>query len=152
MHTVTGKLNKPAREFDAGNSKGFSFALGQKYYDFKTKQQEWSNYKVVIFASNSKQIDFYRASLVEGTVVEVGAKAVKLDSYEGNQGTRHFMELVGAEIQGVYSNDGHQPQQQAGNNAYQQNNYTAQSQNSSASSQVPATQSSSEDFNDDIPF
>jgi len=39
--TITGKLNKAANEFQAGESVGFGVRVGVQYYDRETKQKEW---------------------------------------------------------------------------------------------------------------
>jgi single-strand DNA-binding protein len=83
-HTVVFKLNKPANEFAAGESTGFGLRGGVQYYDRKTKQKEWTNYSCAVFAKNPNQIDFYRNALVEGAVVEVGAKQLMTEDYNGN--------------------------------------------------------------------
>ena len=85
--SITGKLNKPASEFAAGESVGFGIRLGQQYYDRETKQKEWTNYEAVVFAKAQAQIDFYRKALVEGAVVEVLGKRQKIRTFEGNNGT-----------------------------------------------------------------
>ncbi len=86
-HTITGKLNKPAREFQAGESLGFGINIGVKYYDRGTKQNEWTNYKAVIFSKNQSQIDFLRGALVEGSVVELFGESIKVDSFTKDDGS-----------------------------------------------------------------
>jgi len=71
---------------------------GYQYYDRKTKGKEWTNYSAVIFAKAPAQIDFYRANLVEGAIVELGSKQLKIDVYEGNNGPIHSIEMVDAWI------------------------------------------------------
>jgi len=97
-HSVTVKLNKAANEFQAGDSVGFNVRGGYQYYDRKTKGKEWTNYSAVIFAKAPAQIDFYRANLVEGAIVELGSKQLKIDVYEGNNGPIHSIEMVDAWI------------------------------------------------------
>ncbi|HHZ70465.1 MAG TPA: hypothetical protein EYN54_09380, partial [Methylococcaceae bacterium] len=69
--TITGKLNKPANVFQAGESTGFGIRLGVKYRDPKTKEDAWCNYSAVIFAKSAGQIQFYQNALIEGSIVEV---------------------------------------------------------------------------------
>lgn len=107
--SVTGKLNKAANEFQAGESKGFGIRLGVQYYDRDTKQKEWTNYQAVIFAKASAQIDFYRSVLVEGAVVEVSAPQVKIDTYNDN----HSIELLNAHLGYAFNPQGQAPQQRA---------------------------------------
>jgi len=67
--TITGKLNKTATQFQAGDSTGFGVRIGVKYYDRETKQSEWTNYECVIFAKAQAQIQFYQQALVEGSIL-----------------------------------------------------------------------------------
>jgi single-strand DNA-binding protein len=98
-HTVTGKLNKAAREFQAGESLGFGINVGVKYYDRGTKQNEWTNYKAVIFSKNQSQIDFLRGALVEGSVVELFGESIKVDSFtKDDGGTMITLELNNARL------------------------------------------------------
>ena len=48
--TKAFKITKEPRTFQAGESTGFQLSLGSQYYDRKTKQKEWANYKAVVFA------------------------------------------------------------------------------------------------------
>ena len=43
--TITGKLNKAATQFQAGESTGFGLRLGVKYYDRESKMEQWCNYR-----------------------------------------------------------------------------------------------------------
>jgi len=112
-HTVTGKLNKAAREFAAGESLGFGINVGVKYYDRTTKQNEWTNYKAVIFSKNQSQIDFLRGALVEGSVVELFGESIKVDPFVKDDGsTMVTLELNSARL-GYVGTVGQAPQQQA---------------------------------------
>jgi len=112
-HSVTVKLNKAANEFQAGESVGFNVRGGVQYYDRKTKGKEWTNYSAVIFAKAPAQIDFYRSALVEGAIVELGSKQLKIDIYEGNNGAIHSIEMVDAWIGSINQSAQKAPQQQA---------------------------------------
>lgn len=112
-HTVTGKLNKSANQFQAGESTGFNVRIGVKYRDRKTGQDEWTNYGAVIFAKSPNQIAFYQSVLVEGAVVEVSAQQLKIDNYEGQNGTIQSIEMINAQLGYVFNpNQPAQPQQQ----------------------------------------
>ena len=112
-HTVTGKLNKAAREFQAGESLGFGINVGVKYYDRTTKQNEWTNYKAVIFSKNQQQIDFLRGALVEGSVVELFGESIKVDPFVKDDGsTMITLELNNARL-GYVGTIGQAPQQQS---------------------------------------
>ena len=147
--TVTGKLNKAARQFQAGESTGFGIRIGVQYRDPKTKQDEWTNYQAVIFAKAPAQIQFYQNVLIEGAVVEVTAEQIKVSSYDGNNGTVLYAEMLNARI--GYVNDGQQAPQQQNNQGYQQQapqqNYQQQPQQ-----QQQRSQQGPSDFSEDIPF
>lgn len=82
-HTVTAKLNNAAREHANQNGVTFFVSLGEKNYDFKTKQNVWTNYDAALFAKDA-QIDFYRSSLVEGAIIEVSATGIIVDASDPN--------------------------------------------------------------------
>ena len=116
--TITARLNREAHVFQAGESTGFGLSLGEQYYDHKTKQKEWTNYKAVIFARSQSQIDFYTSNLVKGSIVSVTCKQQKIDVYEGNNGQNITIEMVEASILNLFTGDAPQqaapaPQQQA---------------------------------------
>lgn len=115
-HTITGKLNKAAREFQAGESLGFGINIGVKYYDRATGQNEWTNYKAAIFSKNQAQIDFLRSALVEGSIVEVSGESIKVDKFQKDDGsTMITLELNNARLGyvGSLGQANQAPQQQA---------------------------------------
>ena len=119
--TITGKLNKPANQFQAGDSTGFSIRLGVKFRDPKTKEDAWTNYSAVVFAKAPGQIQFYQSALIEGAIVEVSAEQLKIDSYEGANGVSLSIDMLHARL--GYVHFGQQPQQnqqQAPQQNYQQ--------------------------------
>lgn len=77
-HTVTGKLNKPARQHPNANGVTFFVSLGEKNYNYQTKQNEWTNYDAALFAKDA-QIQFYTENLVEGAIVSVSGSGLLLD-------------------------------------------------------------------------
>ena len=97
-HTITARLNKPAREFQAGDSIGFNIRMGVQYYDRQKKQKEWTNYSAAVFAKPGPQADYYRNVLVEGAIVEVTGDNIKLDIYDGNNGQSITLEMLNARI------------------------------------------------------
>ena len=101
--TITGKLNKAANQFQAGESTGFGIRLGVKYRDPKTKQDEWTNYSAVIFAKAPGQIQFYQSALVENSIVEVTCDQLKIDSFDGNNGPVLSIDMLNARLGYVYS-------------------------------------------------
>ena len=111
--TVTGRLNKDARQFAAGESTGFSIRIGVQYYDRKLKEKSWTNYQGVVFAKQGAQFNFYSQTLVEGAVIELTAPTAKVDSFDGNNGPILTIELNDCQLGAVYAPQGQAPQQQA---------------------------------------
>jgi single-strand DNA-binding protein len=95
---ITGKLNKDANEFQAGESIGFGIRLGVQYYDRKTKGKEWTNYSAAVFAKAGPQAEFYRSALTEGAIVELSGASEKIDSYDGANGVLLTIELNDAKL------------------------------------------------------
>ena len=122
--TVTGKLNKAAREFQAGEYTGFGVNVGKQYYDRETKKKEWTNYEAAFFSNNDSQINFMRSVLVEGSVIEITAKEEKIKSFEGNNGPVLSIQLLecdlGYAFSGQQSNQPAPSQQNAPSQAPQQ--------------------------------
>lgn len=96
--TITGKLNKPANEFQAGGYTGFGIRLGKQYYDRESKQKEWTNYEAAVFSNNTQQIEFYRQNLVEGAIVEITGESEKIKQFQGNNGLVLSIELIDCKI------------------------------------------------------
>ena len=111
-NTKTFKLKEAAREFQAGQSVGFGMSFGIKCQHPKTKEDVWTNYKVVLFSKAAGQIDFYRSAFVAGAVVSVSAEKEIIDSYEGQNGTSHSIELLNARLESIHTLDQGQPAQQ----------------------------------------
>lgn len=124
MHSITGKLNKDARMFQAGESTGFGIRLGVKYRDPKTKQDEWTNYQAVIFAKAPGQVQFYQNVLVAGSVIEVSAEQLKIDTFNGDNGPVVSIDMLNARLGFVFTGD--QPSNQQ--SAPQQQQYAPQQQ------------------------
>lgn len=102
-HTVTGKLNKAATQFQAGESTGFGIRIGEKHYNRESGQSEWTNYKAAVFAKNPNQIAFYQSALIEGAIVSVSGESIKIDRYQGQNGEVLTLELNGARVEFVES-------------------------------------------------
>lgn len=131
--TITGKLNKPARTFQAGDSTGFGIRIGVKCRDPKTKEDHWTNYSAVIFAKSPGQIQFYTDVLVEGAVVEVSAEQLMIDQFDGENGPVLSIEMLNTRLGYVHNPQGQAPAQQnqggyqnQQNPTYQQNNNQGQ--------------------------
>jgi single-strand DNA-binding protein len=110
--TITGKLNKPASQFQAGESTGFGLRLGVKFYDRETKADQWTNYEAVVFAKAPTQIQFYQSALVENAIVEVSGDKLKIRQFQGNNGLSLSIELLDAKLGAVFAPQGQAPQQQ----------------------------------------
>ena len=124
-HSVTGQLNKAAREFQAGESLGFGISIGVKYYDRQKSSNEWTNYKAVIFSKNQAQIDFLRSALVEGSIIEMSGESIRVDTFQKDDGsTLITLELNNARLGYIgttgQSQSNQVPQQQQGGFAPQQ--------------------------------
>ncbi len=122
--TITGKLNKAANEFQAGDSTGFGIRLGVQYYDRETESREWTNYECAVFSNNANQVDFLRNNLIKGAVIEVTGQQAKIKTFDGQQGQSHSIELIDAKLGYVHS--GTQDSQQSA----PQNSQQAPSQSS----------------------
>lgn len=108
--SITGKLNKAANQFQAGESTGFGVRLGVRYYDRETQQNEYTNYEAVIFAKAPAQVQFYQQALVEGSVIELSGTTQKIKSFDGQNGQILSIEIHDAKLGFVHT--GSQPQQQ----------------------------------------
>jgi single-strand DNA-binding protein len=141
--TVTGKLNKSASQFQAGDSVGFGIRLGVKYYDRETKSEAYTNYECAVFAKAPAQVQFYQQALVEGAIVEVSGDKLKIRQFQGNNGLSLSIELLDAKLGAVFAPQGQQaPQQrpaqqpqQPQQQAYNQAQRPAQSQYNQAPQQ-----------------
>ena len=116
--SITGKLNKAANQFQAGESTGFGVRLGVRYYDRETQQNEYTNYEAVIFAKAPAQVQFYQQALVEGSVIELSGTTQKIKSFDGQNGQVLSIEIHDAKLGFVHT--GNQPQQHAPQQQYQQ--------------------------------
>ena len=118
-HSITGKLNKPASEFQAGESIGFGIRLGEQHYDRETQQKAWTNYEGVVFAKAPQQIQYYRDVLTEGSVIEISCKQLKIKEFNGQNGTMHSLEMIDCDLGYTHSSIPN-GQQQAPQHNYQQ--------------------------------
>lgn len=126
-HTITGKLNKPASMFQAGESTGFGVRLGVKYYDRDTKADAWTNYSAALFSKNPNQISYLQQVLVEGAVVSVSGESIKVEQYQGQNGLQITLDLQNAKLEYAFNPQGQQqPQQGYQQPAYQQQQYAPQ--------------------------
>jgi len=122
--TVTGKLNRDANQFPAGESTGFGVRIGVQYYDRETRQKEWTNYEAVVFSKNPAQIQFYQGALVEDSVVEITGDQIKIKEYNG----KLSLELLNAKIGFLYTGQ-QAPRPQPTPQQPSSDNYNAQGDN-----------------------
>ena len=115
-HTITGKLNKAARQHQ--NSAGVTFfvSLGEQNYNHQTKTKEWTNYDAALFAKDG-QIQFYNDNLVEGAIVSVTGKGLIVEQSE-QYGPK--LKLVDAQLSYCHNPGGQAPQKAAPQYAPQQ--------------------------------
>ena len=104
--TITGKLNKAATQFQAGESTGFGLRLGVKYYDRETKMEQWCNYEAVVFAKAPAQIQFYQQALVEGAIIEISGDKQRIRQFQGANGLNLSIEILDAKLGFVSSSQG----------------------------------------------
>ena len=107
-HTVTAKLNQAAREFAGQNGVTFFVSLGEKNYDFKTKQNVWTNYDAALFAKDA-QIEFYRSALVEHAIIEVSGTGIIVD--DSNKEYKAKLVIQDAKLGFIQSPQNTAPQQ-----------------------------------------
>ncbi|CNI85508.1 hypothetical protein [Yersinia enterocolitica] len=152
-HTITIKLQKPAREFAAGDSIGFGIRGGVRYYDRKSQKNEFTNYQAVIFAKEGKQAEFYREVLMEGAIVEVFGESIKVDVYDGQNGQSITLELNNARLGFIEAGNkqGKPQQQESGKSSTPQNQQQWGQQHAQGQMQSRPEEPLM-DFDDDIPF
>lgn len=143
--SVTGKLNKAANQFQAGDSTGFGVRLGVRYYDRETKQNEYTNYEAVIFAKAPAQVQFYQQALVEGSVIELSGTTQKIKSFDGQNGQVLSIEIHDAKLGFVHTGQ-QAPQQQSWGKPQQPNN--GQPYNH----QVPQNATGNNPWENDVPY
>ena len=155
--TITGKLNKAATQFQAGESTGFGLRLGVKFYDRETKTDQWTNYEAVVFAKAPAQIQFYQSALVEGAIVEVSGDKLKIRQFQGNNGLSLSIELLDAKLGAVFAPQGQAPQQAQQRQAQQPAQAAQQGYNQAPRpapaqyNQQPAPQYGQQHFDPNVP-
>lgn len=139
-HTITGKLNKAATQFQANESTGFGLRLGVKYYDRQAKADAWTNYEAVVFAKAPAQVKFYQDALVEGAIVEISGDKLAIKQFQGQNGLSLSIELLDAKLGFV-----HAPNQQQSSNS-QANQQQPQRQAQQQGYQQPMQQQSQQQY------
>lgn len=111
--TVTGKLNKDASVFQAGDSTGFGIRIGVKYYDRETKTDQWTNYEAAVFAKAPAQVQFYQSVLVKDSIVELTGDKLAIKQYQGQNGLQLSIQLLDAKLGVAYAPQSAAPAQPA---------------------------------------
>lgn len=111
-HSITCKLNKAARQFQNAAGMTFFVDLGERNYNHKSKQNEYTNYSAALFAKDG-QIQFYTEALVEGAIIEVSGTGIIIEMPDDPQ-YKPRLQIQDAKLGFVHSG---QPAQQGG---YQQ--------------------------------
>lgn len=157
--TVTGKLNKDASVFQAGDSTGFGIRIGVKYYDRETKTDQWTNYEAAVFAKAPAQVQFYQSVLVKDSIVEITGDKLAIKQYQGQNGLQLSIQLLDAKLGVAYAPQGAAAaQQQAAQRPAPQAAPQAQQGYQPMLGKPPAQQPpqqggfGAQDFEDDIPF
>ena len=153
--SITGKLNKSASQFQAGDSTGFGVRLGVRYYDRETQQNEYTNYEAVIFAKAPAQVQFYQQALVEGSVIELSGTTQKIKSFDGQNGQVLSIEIHDTKLGFVHTGNQPQQQQQAPQQRQQQQYNAPQQQQQQYAPQQqaqPQCNQPSDDYANSIPF
>lgn len=119
-HTVVGKLNKAASQFQAGDATGFGLRVGVKYFCRETKTDKWSNFEAAVFAKAPAQVQFYQQTLVEGAIVEINGDKLAIKQYQGQNGLSLSIEILNASLGFVSAPQQAAPQQQAQKQPMQQ--------------------------------
>lgn len=132
-HTITAKLNKPARKHQGQNGTTFFVSLGEKNYNYTTKSSEWTNYEAALFAKDA-QIAFYESVLIENAVIEVSAGGIIVDA--SNPEYKPKLVLQDAKLGFTHSPQGQAPQQQQAPQQVPQQSYQ-QSQQGGYQQQQP---------------
>ena len=148
--SVTGKLNKAANQFQAGDSTGFGVRLGVRYYDRETKQNEYTNYEAVIFAKAPNQVQFYQQALVEGSVIELSGTTQKIKSFDGQNGQVLSIEIHDAKLGFVHT--GQQAPQQSQQQGWGQPKQPNNGQPYQQQQQAPQYNEPPANYEDSIPF
>ena len=170
-HSITAKLNKTARQHPNASGVTFFVDLGERNYNFQTKQNEYTNYSAALFAKDG-QIAFYSEALVEGAIVEVSGTGLILEMPSDPQYKPKLM-IQDAKLGFVNSpSQAQQAPQQGYQQPRQQSPQQAPSpqynqappqqrapqptpqhrpQQSPAQQRAPQYPDASQDFNDDLP-
>ena len=158
-HTIVGKLNKAANQHQNQSGMTFFVDIGEKNFNFKTKQAEYTNYSAALFAKDA-QIPYYSQVLVEGAIISVTGTGLLIDIPD-NPEYKPRLQLQDAKLTYAYNPGGQNhvsqqaPQQapQMMPNAQPPQPHQAQQQPNPANFQPQAAKPGfgGDGFSDDIP-
>jgi len=77
-HSVTCKLNNDARQHAGDTGTTFFVSLGEKNFNYKTKENEYTNYEAALFAKDG-QIQYYNDVLIKGAIIEVSGTGIIME-------------------------------------------------------------------------
>ncbi|HCU64591.1 MAG TPA: hypothetical protein DF774_02400 [Rheinheimera sp.] len=149
--SITGKLNKHAQIFPAGESTGFGIRLGVKFYNRETKQEEWTNYQAVVFAKAATQVQFYTQALVEGAIVEISGDKQRIRQFQGQNGQQLSIEILDAKLGFIGGNPVQAGAPQSNRSPSPAPAYNTPGTSYGQQNRQPAV-APAVDFSDDIPF
>lgn len=110
-HSITCKLNNDARSHQGQAGTTFFVSLGEKNYNFKTKQNEYTNYEAALFAKDA-QVGFYQSALISGAIIEVSGTGILMEIDPTGQ-YKPKLVIQDAKLGFVHSDNQGAPQQQA---------------------------------------
>jgi len=149
MHSVTGKLTKPASVFQtSGESMGFGLRIGMKHRDTKTGADVWSNYECVVFAKSPNQIAFYQDNLVQGCVVTLSGTHIQAETYQSQTGGGVSLKLINGRLDFIFNPASEKPVQPSREPSRQPP--ARQPQQQSSAHLYPGNETGK--FDDEIPF
>lgn len=110
-HSVTCKLNKDANQHPTDKGTIFFVSLGEKVYNRKTGNNEYTNYEAALFASPN-QVNHYTTTLVAGTVIEVSGTGLLMEE-QTDPKYKPRLQIMDAKLGYTFSPDGGQQKQAA---------------------------------------
>jgi single-strand DNA-binding protein len=117
-HTITSKLNQDARQHQGANGTTFFVSLGEKNFNFETKENEYTNYEAALFAKDN-QIAFYQSALVKDAIIEVTGTGLLMKIDPTGQYKPKLM-IQDAKLGFIHNPQGQQAPQQQAPQGYQQ--------------------------------
>ena len=103
-HTITSRLTEDAQEIKTPEGLAFEVKLEQQHCSDITKKAEYTNYEALIFAHHKKEINFYRAILIEGTTIQVIGETLEFKHFLKKDGNSGISAIInGASLGFIYN-------------------------------------------------